>query len=181
MRARDIKTCAVVAMADAMEVGSVDDVLFDPLYQRVTGFLFEGLNVPGFVAAIPLARVAAISHDIITVPSTEEFGPASRFFELRGARSLRQARGAEVVTEAGELLGILDGFELDEEDLEVRACVLTTPLLDLHWHRQETFEPQHIRQVSSEGPILVDDEALHGSEDKDKAQQEVGTHHAIRD
>ena len=44
MRARDIKTCVVVAMADAMEVGSVDDVLFDPLYQRVTGFLFEGLN-----------------------------------------------------------------------------------------------------------------------------------------
>ena len=53
--------------------------------------------------------------------------------------------------------------------------VLSTPLLDLHWHRQETFEPHHIRQVSSEGPILVDEGALHGSKDKDKAQQEAGT------
>lgn len=168
MRARDIGTCVVVTLADTMEVGSVYDVLFDPLYQRVTGFVFEGLNFPGFVAALPLTRVAAINRDIITVPSTEEFGPVKRFFELQGARSLRQARGAQVRTETGELLGTLDGFELDEEGLEVRACVLTTPLLDRHWHRQDTFEPQHIRQVSSAGLILVDDGALHGGKSEDE-------------
>lgn len=164
MRARDIQSRTVVAMAEAAEVGSVDDVLFDPCYQRVTGFLFNGLNIPGYTAAVPLARVTAMSGTAITVSSIEEFGPADRFFELRGAHSLRQARGAPVVTEEGEVLGILDGFELDEESLDVRACVLATPLLDRNWRRQEVVKPQYIRQVDDGGAILVDDAALSGVE-----------------
>lgn len=163
MRARDIQARTVVTIADATKVGLVDDILFDPRFQRVTGFLFKGLNIPGYIAAVPRARVAAISRTAIIVSSIEEFAPADRFFELRGAHSLRQVRGAHVVTEGGELLGILDGFELDEESLDVRACVLTTPLLDRNWRRQETVKPQYIRQVDDGGAILVDEAALSGS------------------
>ncbi|MGE5334060.1 MAG: PRC-barrel domain-containing protein [Nitrososphaerota archaeon] len=160
MQASDIKGRAVVTLADAAKVGTVDDILFDPRYQRVEGFVLKEGRIGGSKAAIPRGRVKAIGPDAVTVASAEEIGPTSRFSELQNTRSLGQAQGTKVVTEKGELLGTLDGFELDDEMREVRTCRLATPLLGRLLNRQDTFVPQHIRQVGEGGLMVVDDDAL---------------------
>lgn len=162
MQASTLKGRAVVTLANATKVGSVDDILFDPGYQHVIGFVLKGVSVPGSSsnAAIPRGRVAAIGPDAITVASAEEMGSLDRFPELRDAQSLGQARGTKVVTEGGELLGTLDGFEIDDDAREVRTCTLAAPLLGKLLHHQNTFTPEHICQVGQGDLMVVDNTAL---------------------
>lgn len=173
MQASDLRGRAVVTLADATKIGTVDDILFDSGYQRVEGFILKEGSFLGSKSAIPRARVTAIGSDAVTVASTAEIGPTTRFSELQNTRSLGQAHGTKVVTEKGELLGTLDGFELDDEVLEVRTCRLAAPLLGRLFNRQDTFTPQHIRRVGEGGLMVVDDDALQ-SESKESKESNNG-------
>ncbi len=129
--------------------------------------------MPGSKAAIPRANVTAVGPDAITVPSAQTVGPIEQFAELQGAHSLSEARSTKVVTEGGELIGTIDGFEIDDAARDVVACELSTPLLGRLLGRSSAFSPLHIRQVGA-GGLMVVDNAVGGGEDSAHAAEGQG-------
>src|SRR6185437_9804396 len=129
MRADELKGRAVVTLTDATRIGRIDDVLFDTDYRTVLGFRVKG-GLLSRTEALPRAGVSAIGPDAVTVTDHSAVNDEDRFAELSGALTLDSAQRMKVVTEGGELLGMVAAVELDDAAEHVQAYTLDAPLLD---------------------------------------------------
>ena len=111
MRADELKGRAVVTLADATKIGRIDDVLFDKNYRTVLGFRVKA-GMLSHAEALPRAGVSAIGPDAVTVADQSAVNNEDRFAELAGSLSLDSAQRMKVVTEGGELLGMVNFYDV---------------------------------------------------------------------
>src|SRR5947209_18377056 len=66
MKASELKNKAVVSMADGVQIGRVEDVLFDTAALRVAAL---ALSTTGGRSVLPFAAVRSLGADVVTVES----------------------------------------------------------------------------------------------------------------
>jgi uncharacterized protein YrrD len=154
MRADELKGRAVVTLADATRIGRIDDVLFDTNYRTVLGFRVKA-GVLSHAEALPRAGVSAIGPDAVTVADHSAVNDEDRFAELTGALTLDSAQRMKVVTEGGELLGMVKAVELDDAAEHVQAYTLDAPLLDRMRGRAPQIHAEDVTRFGADGIMIV--------------------------
>ena len=166
MRADELKGRAVVTLADATKIGRIDDVLFDSDYRTVLGFRVKA-GVLSHAEALPRAGVSAIGPDAVTVADRSAVNDEDRFAELTGALTLDSAQHMKVVTEGGELLGMVKAVELDDAAEHVQAYTLDAPLLDRLRGRAPQIHAEDVTRFGAGGIMIVPNavgEQMHSDE-----------------
>jgi uncharacterized protein YrrD len=154
VKASDLKGRAVVTLSDAIKVGRIDDVLFDPQYREVLGFRIKA-GTFSRPEAVSRANVTGVGHAAVTVRSPDVINVEDRLSVLAGAVPLRRARGTKVVTEGGELLGMISEIELDDEARTVTAYRLAPRLWDRLRHREPRIEARQVLRLGEGGLMIV--------------------------
>jgi uncharacterized protein YrrD len=154
MRADELKGRAVVTLMDAAKIGRVDDVLFDAAYRNVLGFRVKA-GALRHTEALPRAGVSAIGADAITVADQSAVNSEDRFAELAGALTLDSAQHTKVVTEGGDLLGVVHAVELDDTAEHVLAYTLDAPLLDRMRGRAPQIRAEDVVRIGAGGIMIV--------------------------
>jgi uncharacterized protein YrrD len=166
MRADELKGRAVVTLADATRIGRIDDVLFDTDYRTVLGFRVKA-GMLSHAEAVPRTGVSAIGPDAVTVADRSAVNDEDRFAELTGALSLDSAQHMKVVTEGGELLGMVKAVELDDTAEHVQAYTLDAPLLDRLRGRAPQIHAEDVTRFGASGIMIVPNavgEQMHSGE-----------------
>lgn len=147
MDANKLKGLAIVSLTDGAKLGRIDDVLFGTQPLRATALRATG-DGQGFV--IPFEQVKAIGADAVTVESgqvTQTDSSGGAFGALPGLDELKKLK---VVDEAGTLVGMLSGIDLDPATGRVTGVsVHKGGLLGLGG-TTVTIDPAAIRGVGSE-------------------------------
>jgi sporulation protein YlmC with PRC-barrel domain len=99
MKASELKNKAVVSMADGVQIGRVEDVLFDTAALRVAAL---ALTTTGGRSVLPFASVRSLGADAVTVESATAADPAGVGNLMR---SLADLIGLKVVNGEGAYLG----------------------------------------------------------------------------
>jgi len=103
MKASELKNKAVVSMADGVQIGRVEDVLFDTAALRVAALV---LTTSGGRSVLPFAAVRSLGADAVTVESATLTQPPA---DPAGAgnllRSLTDLIGLKAVNGEGAYLG----------------------------------------------------------------------------
>ena len=154
MKASDLKGRAVLVLASADKVGHVDEVLFDPNLRQVLGFRVKR-GAFGHAEALPRDGVASIGRDAVTVADPATINTEDRFPALQGAAALSRARGTKVVTEGGDLIGVVDELDLDDEAREVRGYTLAAPLLERLRHHVPHIQAADVLRLGEGGIMIV--------------------------
>lgn len=172
MDAKDLKGRAVVTISGAEKVGEVDDILFDPQYRQVVGFLVKR-GLFGSPDALPRGAVNAIGADAITIPSAGVLNARDRFPELADAVTLSAIDGTNVVTAGGDLLGKLSSVEVDDDVRTVTCYTLDASLWQRVRHRVPRIAASDVVRLGSDGIMIVTDAAaaqLRGDQDDQGGQ-----------
>jgi sporulation protein YlmC with PRC-barrel domain len=103
MKASELKGRAVVSMADGVQIGRVDDVLFDTTALRVAALV---LTTTGGRSILPFAAVRSLGTDAVTVESATATQPAEAQADAGNLlRALGDLTGLKVVNGEGAYLG----------------------------------------------------------------------------
>jgi sporulation protein YlmC with PRC-barrel domain len=103
MKASGLKNKAVVSMADGVQIGRVEDVLFDTAALRVAALV---LTTTGGRSVLPFAAVRSLGADAVTVESATATQAASDQAGMGNLlRSLGDLIGLKVVNGEGAYLG----------------------------------------------------------------------------
>ncbi len=112
MKTSDLKGKPVVSMADGAQVGTVDDVLFDPAELRVTGLALRGQSGQSI---LPFGSIRSIGADAVMVESATETQGAGGQAMRESMRGLEDLTSLSVVNGEGTLLGKVKEVEVDQE------------------------------------------------------------------
>jgi sporulation protein YlmC with PRC-barrel domain len=148
MRASTLKDKPVVSMADGAQVGTVEDVLFDPAELRLMGLALRGQSGKSI---LPFDSIRSIGADAVMVESAAETQGAGGQAIQDTMRGLGEITSLSVVNAEGTLLGKVKEVEIDEDgrlaQLEAhRGGVLGIGGTDV------TVPPSAIRSI---GPKLI--------------------------
>lgn len=103
MKASALKNKAVVSMAEGVQIGRVDDVLFDTSALRVAALV---LTTTGGRSVLPFAAVRSLGADAVTVESaTATQAAADQGGVANLLRALGDLMGLKVVNGEGVYLG----------------------------------------------------------------------------
>lgn len=112
MKASALKGMAVLSMADGVQIGRVEDVLFDTAALRIGALV---LKTTGGRSVLPFAAVRRIGADAVTVESATAALPATAQGDpgnvLRGLGGLT---GLKVVSGEGTYLGDVQDVMIDQ-------------------------------------------------------------------
>lgn len=153
MRADELKGRAVVTLTDATKIGSIDDVLFDAHFRTVLGFRVKTSLLRH--EALPRTGISAIGVDAVTVADHAAVNSEDRFSELAGAVPLDNARHMKVVTDNGELLGVVAAVELDDTVEHVLAYTLEAPLVDRIRGHAPQIRADDVTRMGADGIMIV--------------------------
>lgn len=154
MKASDLKGRAVLTLSDAAKIGQIDDVLFDSDYRNVLGFRVKQ-SLFGKSDAVARDSVTGIGADAVTIASPDLLNEEGRIESLSISTSLSKVRGTKVVSEGGDLLGVVDEIELDDSALNVTAYILEAPLLDRLRHRAPRIDAAEVLRLGEGGLMIV--------------------------
>lgn len=114
MKASALKGMTVVSMMDGVQIGRVEEVLFDMAALRVAALM---LTTTGGRSVLPFAAVHRIGADAVTVESAT----AAQAAEAQGGagnvlRGLGDLMGLKVVSGEGTYLGDVRDVAIDQAD-----------------------------------------------------------------
>src|SRR6478672_4851043 len=111
MKASTLKDMAVVSMTDGVQIGRVEDVLFDTAALRVAALV---LTTTGGRSVLPFASVHRIGANAVTVESaTAAQAAGSQGGVGNVLRGLRDLIGLKVLSGEGTYLGDVRDVEID--------------------------------------------------------------------
>jgi len=155
MHISELKGIAIVTLADASKVGTIDDILFDAQYQTVLGFRVKQGGIFSGTVGLLRSSISAIGKDAVTIASADALNDESRLADLAATVSLQTIQGTKVVTESGDFIGTIYDIEVDEEIRQVTAYILDASFIDRIRHPAPQFTPDHVVQIGSGGIMTV--------------------------
>jgi sporulation protein YlmC with PRC-barrel domain len=112
MKARALKGKAVVSMADGVQIGRVEEVLFDTAALKVAALV---LTTTGGRSILPFAAVRSLGADAVTVESATATQPAAAQADAGNLlRALGDLTGLKVVNGEGAYLGDVRDVTIDQ-------------------------------------------------------------------
>jgi len=149
-RARDIVGLPVIDLKTGDRVGWVQDVVFDPKSDKVSGVLLEGGHFFHVKKGIPRQAVAFIGKDALTVNTVH-------LAELKGVL-WSQKVGNQVYAEDGEARGKIEDVFLDDSGERIVGYEVSDGLLADLFQGRGTILQQHVI-ADGEDVLVVDDQA----------------------
>jgi sporulation protein YlmC with PRC-barrel domain len=111
MKASALKSMAVISMADGINIGRVEDVLFDTTNLRVAAL---ALTTSGGQSVLPFSSVHRIGADAVTVETAGLAQPAVASARGTALRHLSDLIGLKVVNGEGTYLGDVREVLIDQ-------------------------------------------------------------------
>ena len=111
MKASALKSMAVISMADGVQIGRVEDVLFDTTNLRVAALV---LATSGGQSVLPFSSVHRIGADAVTVETASAAQPAAPTTAGNALRHLSDMIGLKIVNGEGTHLGDVREVLIDE-------------------------------------------------------------------
>lgn len=130
MRFHDLKGRNVVGVAEAHELGTVNNLVLDLQTQSILGLLVKTGGLLSRDQAVPLGDVNAIGADAVTVEDASKLNGQSKFADLKGKPTMDVVLGANVMSEDGAKLGSVSDVELDVGAGRITEYILSEGLVD---------------------------------------------------
>jgi sporulation protein YlmC with PRC-barrel domain len=112
MKASALKGKAVVSMVDGIQIGRVEDVLFDTAALKVAALV---LTTTGGRSILPFTAVRTLGADAVTVESATATQPAATQGDANNLlRALGDLTGLKVVNGEGAYLGDIRDITIDQ-------------------------------------------------------------------
>jgi sporulation protein YlmC with PRC-barrel domain len=112
MKASGLKGKAVVSMVDGIQIGRVEDVLFDTAALKVAALV---LTTSGGRSILPFTAVRTLGADAVTVESATATQPAATQGDANNLlRALGDLTGLKVVNGEGAYLGDIRDITIDQ-------------------------------------------------------------------
>jgi sporulation protein YlmC with PRC-barrel domain len=111
MKASALKSMAVISMADGVQIGRVEDVLFDTTNLRVAALV---LATSGGQSVLPFSSVHRIGTDAVTVETASAAQPAASTTPGNALRHLSDMIGLKIVNGEGTYLGDVREVLIDD-------------------------------------------------------------------
>jgi sporulation protein YlmC with PRC-barrel domain len=111
MKASALKNMAVISMADGVQIGRVEDVLFDTTNLRVAAL---ALTTSGGQSVLPFSSVHRIGADAVTVETASAAQPAATATPGNALRPLSDISGLKIVNGEGTYLGDVQEVLINE-------------------------------------------------------------------
>jgi sporulation protein YlmC with PRC-barrel domain len=112
MKASALKGKAVVSMVDGIQIGRVEDVLFDTAALKVAALV---LTTTGGRSILPFTAVRTLGADAVTVESATATQPAAAQGDASNLlRALGDLTGLKVVNGEGAYLGDIRDITIDQ-------------------------------------------------------------------
>jgi sporulation protein YlmC with PRC-barrel domain len=144
MKASELKGKAVVSMVDGVQIGRVEDVLFDTTALRVAALV---LTTTGGRSILPFAAVRSLGADAVTVESATDTQPAAAQGEAGNLlRALGDLTGLKVVNGEGVTLGDIRDVTIEQANgalTELEAH--SGGMLGMGWHDRDGPRLSHPR------------------------------------
>jgi sporulation protein YlmC with PRC-barrel domain len=143
----------IVTVDEGQRLGRVNGVEYDPERGRIVYLKFEGDGRKD--GLVPWQSVRAVGHDAVTV---QGLGSVQSGVAPAERDSLTPHLGDRpVVTESGERLGQITGYDFEELTGEVRRFhIATGGLLGRLTGRELAFPPEAIRTFGKDAIIVAD-------------------------
>jgi uncharacterized protein YrrD len=149
---KDLIGLAVVANAEAREVGNVEQVLFDPSANALYGLVITPVEEGSAPLLLRLKGIRTIGKDAVTIESMSAIEPLSgspRAQEIAEAGGYRE--GMDVMTESGESVGKVDKVTL-KDDGTVASYHSTSGFFG----SKHDIEPSEVKSGSGDMIIILD-------------------------
>ncbi|MHB1653413.1 MAG: PRC-barrel domain-containing protein [Desulfitobacteriaceae bacterium] len=150
-RTRDIVGLPVLDLKSGRQVGWVQDIVFDPEQDRVSGVLLEGGHFFQSSKGIPRQTVARIGKDALVVTS----------FQLKEILGIRwsQKVGNPVYTEGGQARGKIADVFLDDFGERIVGYEVSDGLFADLVQGRGTILQQHV-VVEGKNVLIVGDQVV---------------------
>jgi uncharacterized protein YrrD len=160
MQAHELKGRGVLALSNAENIGHVADVLFDAQFREVLGFRVKRGGLFHKAQALLRDSVTSVGAVALTVASPDAINDEERFPNLAHTSTLSQMEQTQVVTESGDLLGMVAHLELDDQARQVAAYSLVPSLKDrLLRHDPEWVQADEVIRLGEGGLMVVSNAA----------------------
>lgn len=163
VRAGDLIGMPVITLDEAVTLGEVRDVLFDPLESAFVGFTVRGRGLlsPPLIGYLPADAIAATGEDAVMIETDSRLVREHDQIEQQMA-GRQEAPGNEIVTEGGQSLGTVSDvvLEIGPDSANVvgycltrengRELIVPAPAAPLEWSATIVV-PDGIERRSAEG------------------------------
>lgn len=167
LHGRDIINRAVVDLKKAAKIGSIADVIVDPMHRRVAGFIVqpEGGNTPRWTLAFE--SVKSVGPDAVTVSDGTMPSPGSN---LAGLPTLDHLQHVKIVTSGGTYLGEIHDILFDSDSGLLLEYELDANLFERMFGREPRFPAEQVESYSGD-MMIVPNEVASGHEQKHEEQK----------
>ena len=142
----------VCATGSSQAIGDITDALIQPTEGRLLGLALRMEN--GAERVVP-ARRLEVGAECISIIRGEEGTTWREDGSATGVRALRDLRGANVITDEGELLGHVREIQVSPSDGRVAYGIAEMPLLQRIFRRGFVIEGSVARSYSRAGSRLI--------------------------
>jgi len=139
LKASELKGRAVVSLAQAEKIGTVDSVIFDPATSRVLGLKVK-TGLLGGAKWLRASDIRSIGADAVTINDRSLLHDrADEVPEIQEMPTLDDLVDMKVVSHGGVLLGTLGDIEMDAEQYQIIRYQMSGSFWDQLTHAQKTF------------------------------------------
>ncbi|RJR25986.1 hypothetical protein C4578_00355 [Candidatus Microgenomates bacterium] len=159
-KASDVIGLKVISLDKGEEVGEINDIIYDPVSQRIKAFLLDEGGWFSEAKVIPFEGIEKIGEDAATINSSQKIEKASDVPDPYSSVSERNSkiRKMNVVSENGNNIGKVSDVIFDEQSGEVIEYEITKgPIEDLKTGRNK-ISKEDISRVGQDD-IIVKSEA----------------------
>ncbi|HZT97266.1 MAG TPA: PRC-barrel domain-containing protein [Chloroflexota bacterium] len=154
MKFGDMHGSRVVSVADAQELGTIDDAFLDVEAGKVVGLRIKPGGLFSGHKAVPLKDVKSIGPDAVTVETPEVVVEVDATDELKAARGLHSLNGMQVLDDRGVEVGHLADVDADFNTGRLLTLVMTGTAAERKQHQSREV-PASAIQSFGERLIVV--------------------------
>jgi uncharacterized protein YrrD len=132
MRLTQLRGLRVISLAEALKMGTVEDILLDPTARWVTALRIRNGNSIGHRHLVMRESVKRVGQHAVILGAPISVTEEATIPELDRLIDLKTFLGLEVVTDEGLLLGRIHDAALDPETLAIQEYELTRNFWDTY-------------------------------------------------
>lgn len=147
MKFSEINGLAVVGVAGAQKLGTVDNAVVDLKAQQVLALLVQEGHILRKEGAVPLADMVGVGSDAVTIHDASDLNDLSKFPHLQGQARMTDIIGAKVVATDGDDLGRVGDIEFDLPGGQITAYLLHEGIINRLRGEQHDIPREKVQSI----------------------------------
>lgn len=156
MKFHDLRGTPILSVADAHELGTVDDLFLHLGDQRVIALRIKTGGVFGSHKVLPLQDVKSIGQDAVTVADASKLTDRGDVPALKDAVGRAAVEGVRIITESGTEVGIVSDLDADFRTGVVNGYVLRSSLLERLQREEHLVPASTVKSIGDKHIVVAD-------------------------